>query len=472
VLFRRSLILVGGRALSDALQLLLYVAIVRRFSETEIGDYSFAFALAMVLGLVVGLGARSLVTREVSNAPELGPVFPINLLVLHGALSLVAAMGLLAWANYAGLSGFLTALCLLALVSAGLATMGYGAIAVVDASGRVERGAQAEIIGKASTVLLGFGALLAGFDLVIIMVAQVVGSIVYLLLAMHWAAQAYGPLAWRIDWRLIARTTRSAIPFALAALLYALYARVDIIMLHRIAGPAETAFYAVAYRVVETTFVIASMTGIAMFPELAAGGQAGTDKRRVIFGEAVRWLAMLGAGVAVVLLVAGDRLATLVFGGDFAPAGNLLQAMALLVVIGYVKEPFWRLLLSQRREVLQLGIQAGAVSLNIGLNLLLIPTYGAMGAVVASLVSESLMLTGFMLAILRRGWISVPRVAGWVASITLACLGGLGVRLVADPLVAGLFAVACLVALLVVFRVLLVGEIVTLLRRMREERAA
>jgi O-antigen/teichoic acid export membrane protein len=450
---------VGGRAASDALQLLLYVAIVRRFTEQTIGDYSFAFALAMVLGMIVGLGVRSLVTREVSNDPSLGAAYPLNLLVLHGALSLFVIAGLVAWATIAAVPVELLILCLLAFGAIGLTTVGYGAVAVVDASGRVHRGAQAEVTGKVCTVILGFMALLAGLDIVFIMAAQMAGAAVYLGLALRWASQAYGPLAWRIDVPLILRTARSSLPFALAAILYALYARVDIIMLHRLAGAAETAYYAVAYRIVETSLVVATMSGIAMFPELAAGGATGTAMRREIFGQAVRWLAVLGAFVAVPLLVGGDQLAVLVFGDDFETGGDLLRAMAMLVVLGYVKVPFWRLLIAQRREMLQLYIQAPAVALNILLNLLLIPRYGGFGAVAASLVSESLMLLGFSVAVFRHGWLSLPKIAGWSGAVSLACMVGLGLRLVTQPLAAAIVAAIILALALRAFRVITLEEI-------------
>lgn len=470
MLFKRSAILVGGRAASDALQLLLYVAIVRRFTEQTIGDYSFAFALAMVLGMVVGLGVRSLVTREVSNDPSLGAAYPLNLLVLHGTLSLFVIAGLVAWAKIAAMPVDLLILCLLAFGAIGLTTVGYGAIAVIDASGRVHRGAQAEITGKICTVILGFMALLAGMDIIIIMAAQVVGAACYLGLAMRWASQAYGPLAWRLDLALIVRTAKSSVPFALAAILYALYARVDIIMLHRLAGAAETAYYAVAYRIVETSLVVASMSGIAMFPELAAGGATGTAIRREIFGQAVRWLGVLGAFVAVPLLVGGDQLTVLVFGAGFQEGGDLLRAMAMLVVLGYVKVPFWRLLIAQRRELLQLYIQGPAVMLNILLNLVLIPRYGAFGAVAASLISESLMLLGYSLAVSRQGWLSLAKIAAWSGAVLLACLGGLGLRLVTQPLVAAVLAVIILAVGLRLFRVITIDEIPVLKRLVRPKR--
>lgn len=173
---------------------------MRWFTEQTIGDYSFAFALAMVLGMVVGLGVRSLVTREVSNDPSLGAAYPLNLLVLHGTLSLFVFAGLFAWAQIAGFSASPTLLCLLAFGSVGLTTAGYGAVAVVDASGQVHRGAQAEFTGKMCTFALGFTALLAGLEIVFIMAAQVAGALCYFGLALRWAGQGRHMGHWPGEW--------------------------------------------------------------------------------------------------------------------------------------------------------------------------------------------------------------------------------------------------------------------------------
>ena len=451
--------LVGGRVIGDALQLLLYIVIVRRFSEQEIGDYSFAFATAMLLGSIVAMGARSLITREVANTPMLGAAYPLNMAALHCALSFIAGGGLVFWAHLAGFSGTLTALCLLAFAAAGTNSIAYSAVAVVDAAGQVERGAQSEVLGRGFGVMLGFAALLAGLSLPVILGAQVAGALCYLGLAMYWAHKTHGPLAWRLDISLIRRTAKAAIPFALAALLYALYARIDIVMLHRMAGPVDTSYYAVSFRIIEATFIIASMVGIAMFPELAAGGRSGGADRKQLFGQASRWLGVLGAVISIALVIAGDQLATLVFGQDFEVAGDLLRVMALLVVIGYIKEPFWRLLVAQGRERLQLYIQGGAVTLNIGLNVLLIPQYGGFGAVAASVISETVMLAGFAIAIVRQGWIDLLGIGGWFASVGLACAVGFALRQVMAPLAAGALSVIALCCFFYLMRVVRLSEL-------------
>ena len=112
--------------------------------------------------------------------------------------------------------------------------------------------------------------------------------------------------------------------------------------------------------------------------------------------------------------------------------------MAMLVVIGYLKVPFWQLVIAQRREFLQLAIQAPAVALNILLNLVLIRRYGGFGAVAASLVSGSLMLLGFSVSILRQSPLNLAKIAVWMGAALLACIVGLGLRLVTEPLVAAM----------------------------------
>jgi O-antigen/teichoic acid export membrane protein len=162
--------------------------------------------------------------------------------------------------------------------------------------------------------------------------------------------------------------------------------------------------------------------------------------------------------VAVPLLVGGDQLAVLVFGADFEAGGDLLRAMAMLVVLGYIKVPFWRLLIAQRREFLQLWIQAPAVALNILLNLLLIPRYGGFGAVAASLISESLMLLGFAISVARQGLLNPARIATWSLGVLLAGLAGFGLRPVIAPILAAVIAGALLAVFFYAFRVVSLQE--------------
>jgi O-antigen/teichoic acid export membrane protein len=91
----------------------------------------------------------------------------------------------------------------------------------------------------------------------------------------------------------------------------------------------------------------------------------------------------------------------LVFGDEYRQSGDLLRWISLLIVLGSIKAPFVRLMITMGRERLLLSIQMLSILLNVALNLALIPLFGIVGAAAASAASEFL-LASWLFVICRR----------------------------------------------------------------------
>ena len=63
-MLKKTTWLLSGRIIADGLSFVFYLALARTFGKVGIGNYSFAFAVAALFGLVVQFGLRNLVTRE------------------------------------------------------------------------------------------------------------------------------------------------------------------------------------------------------------------------------------------------------------------------------------------------------------------------------------------------------------------------------------------------------------------------
>ena len=62
---------------------------------------------------------------------------------------------------------------------------------------------------------------------------------------------------------------KRAVPFGLLMAGFALYYRVDMVMLEWLAGPGELGRYAAAYRFLDTIIALAASLGGPLFPRLA-----------------------------------------------------------------------------------------------------------------------------------------------------------------------------------------------------------
>jgi O-antigen/teichoic acid export membrane protein len=146
---------------------------------------------------------------------------------------------------------------------------------------------------------------------------------------------------------------------------------------------------------------MAELVGVAVFPTLVRTLVADRSEMSRVFSGTFRALAVLGLAGGVLLFTAGDELPLLLFGSEFTESGLLVRLMAPLFVIEFLMVPLWRLLLAMDRERTLLLLRLGSVGLNVGLNLLLIPAFGAMGAALTSLISEGLLFVAQLALCLR-----------------------------------------------------------------------
>lgn len=398
---QRASWLLTGRVIGDAGLFAYYLFLARRFGASGIGDYSFAFAIASFLTLGVEFGLRDLLTRRVARDASEASEVAASVLITQAALALFLLAALLGVTRVTGYSTDLVTYLVLAFLALSLYVMGVTFTAFLEAVGAMHLSALAGLIQKAVIVVLGITLILNGASLAAVLGAHVLAGVVFLVTGWYWARREFG--GFRATYRpALARTIfLAALPLLATSALWEIYARVDVIMLHSFRGETETGLYAAAYRLISAPLFMAELVGVAVFPTLVRTLVADRSEMSRVFSGTFRALAVLGLAGGVLLFTAGDELPLLLFGSEFTESGLLVRLMAPLFVIEFLMVPLWRLLLAMDRERTLLLLRLGSVGLNVGLNLLLIPAFGAMGAALTSLISEGLLFVAQLALCLR-----------------------------------------------------------------------
>lgn len=428
-ILRNISLLTVGRVTSDILAFIFYATLARVFGESEMGNYAFAYALAYLLGFSVELGIRPLLTREVAKDEKKAPKYLANLVILQIILAIVVFILLRSVSIAMGYDDYLQALLMMAFLANTYKSIGITFVACLEASDSMGKAALVDIIERFVILITGFSLVLAGLDLLAVMIATVLGEIAYMGLAIYWVRKKFGRLPFDMDRTLVIRTVVASLPFLGASALNVLYSRVDVMMIHEFVGKAETGAYAIAYRFVESSLMVAMMAGLAIYPSLSRSFNEASTKPNYLFVAALKWLAMLGAVGSVLLVVAGDKVLVVVFGDTYAYSGELIRYMSVLFFIGCIKVPYWRLQFAMHREKIQLLFQAISIVINISLNIIFIPKYGGLGAVWASIISELILLMLFHWDYVKRYKIThIKGGASLVLAASVAMFAGLGIR--------------------------------------------
>ena len=120
----------------------------------------------------------------------------------------------------------------------------------------------------------------------------------------------------------------------------------------------------------------------------------------------------LGLVIMVALALVSPWVVPIVFGEEFVESGVLLLLLGVCIPFRFLATSVGALLVVQehmRRKVIYMGSVA---VVNILLNLILIPTFSYYGAAAATLVSEAMLLSIYLLAV-RRWMFGADAWRGW-----------------------------------------------------------
>lgn len=154
-----------------------------------------------------------------------------------------------------------------------------------------------------------------------------------------------------------------------------------------LSSPAPASMYNVAFSVVLVAAqgLTLGLSGITLtsFSRLAATSPQTMDR---FYGFLVRMVSILVVPVLVFMFFNADAIVTILFSRDYSAAAILVQGMVLFRVaarlFGTAENSEYLLAKGQVFRAMRLGV-AGALT-NIVLDLILIPPYGALGAVIGS----------------------------------------------------------------------------------------
>jgi O-antigen/teichoic acid export membrane protein len=205
------------------------------------------------------------------------------------------------------------------------------------------------------------------------------------------------PIHWRLDVEGARALVRESWPLLVNALLISLFFRLDVFVVQAFKGDRELGLYDAAYKLVNLVTIVPAYVTLAIFPAMAARSANRDELLRLqrAASLALVWIAWAvvtagsaGAGYAIRLLA----------GAEYLPeAATLLRILVWFAPLSFFNGVVQFVLVAaglQRRIV---PAFCGAVAANLGLNLLLVPSFGARGAAIATVVTEVVIVLAFVM---------------------------------------------------------------------------
>ncbi len=381
-----------GQFLQMALALAVVPVATRYLGDEQFGVYSLAGVLMYFVFLFNDLGLNTYFTREVARDTVAAQRWFANALSLKLAMLLPALL-------------FLPALWFVPSLNddarwAIVIFCGYGILssffqlsfAVFRAYERMGYETLILIIEKIITSALGIALLVQGYGLLWFCSVFLIGGVVSLALSLLFIHEKFFPLKLSFEPQFGRTLLQRSLPFGLSMFLVNVYDRVDILMLTAMTSASEVGLYAAAYKLLSLTNLVPTILVTALFPALSREAVLGSEEAARIFTKGLKYLTFLALPLIAGAMVLADDLVVFMFGAEFQKAAPALQILSWVSGILFLNIFLATLLAAANHQKKLVYVQIGGLITNVSLNLILIPKYSFVGAALATLATESLVL--------------------------------------------------------------------------------
>ena len=429
---------IGGRLLGAFLGVIVAASLARSLSHSQFGQLSLVLTLLTLAGSLSDLGINQIAVREMAHRPE-------RRAGIAGAL----VVAQLATGTVLGLAGVAVAFVLMhgaeprIMAVLMMATMPLGAVGAFTIAAQARLRAELvvipilvqSVIWLAAVLVLGAthgGLALYGLGALIAAIAQAATSAV-LSLGLTEVSIA--------DTRsTILELLRLAWPIGLAGLFVTAYYRIDAIILFHYRGAAATAYYSASYRVIDVLQIFPVTVSSVLLPFLAGARRDGGSEDRVRRPFELASITLLAVAIPIAVLgaILAPGIVRLVYGTGYHRSVYLLQVLLpafIPICLGYLLTGQLILHGMLRPYIAITGV--GAI-LNVAVNAIGIPRYGAPVAAWSTLGTEILVMAAIATVVRRRLDLSLParRLLRCCAAVALAGAAVWAVR--SDSLIVGL----------------------------------
>ncbi len=362
---------------------------IARYLGAELfGRFNYALAFVMLFGSLATLGLDTIVVRNIVRTPDQADE------ILGTAFWLKAVAAVLTCLLTVVLIALLRPDDMLVIVMVAIIAGGN----IFQAFTTIELWFQANM--ESRSMVYARNAAFLGLTLIKIGLIVIQAPLV----AFAWASAAEVALgaiclvvAYRLRgealqrWRYSHTQARQLLadswPLILSGLMVTVYMRIDQVMLGQMIGDTEVGIYSAAVRLAEFWYFLPVVIVTAVFPNIVAVKDISEDLFYARLQRLYNLVVLIGYAVALPTTLFANWVVVLFFGEAYLSAGPMLAVLiwtSIFTGLGVARSSF---LTTMNWTKLHFFTVFAGCLINIGLNLLLIPAYGGLGAAIASCVA-------------------------------------------------------------------------------------
>ncbi|MDQ8204660.1 flippase [Pelagicoccus sp. SDUM812003] len=381
--------LVGERGITLLLALFVNIWLARYLGPELFGELSYVIAFVGLFGAFTYLGINGIAVRDLIEEKEkadeiLGTVFALK---VGGSLLGIAAILAFTWGRSAQANQLLISLLSISMLFDSLGVIGFFFQSKLDAKTTTRATAYSQIVSALLKILL---IVLKGPLIAFVLVTLFEYIARSLALVYLYQSSGSSISRWSFRWKRAKSLLQQSWPLILSGIGSIIYLRIDQVMIAEMLDTTEVGIYAVAVKFSEVWYFIPTALAASLFPTIIRYKKQDSAIYQQKMQRLYRIMVLLALGIALAVTLTSGLLINTLFDPAYARAADILRIHIWACPSIFMAAVLSKWLISERLLIFSLVRHGLGAIANVGLNLVLIPRYGATGAAIATVVSYTI----------------------------------------------------------------------------------
>ncbi|MGD1892412.1 MAG: flippase [Cyclobacteriaceae bacterium] len=400
--FGNTIWLLAENGLRLVAGLFVGVWVVRYLGPGDFGILSYANSFVVVFAALGSLGVDNILVRELivqkNNRDYLiGSAFTIKLI---GSIVLVLCVSVALW--FFPSSKEVNIIIYLIVLSNLLSS--FNVISLYFQSQVLSKyQVYASIISLSISIVIKIYLILTERGLFAFASVYVVESLAFVVSSVFfYKFNGLSPLTWKIRRSTVSELFKHSWPLLLSGVSISLGMRIDQVMLNHFLDTSSVGLYAAGVKIAEVLVFIPAVIGKSIYPKIVA---IDMEKEQRKLKRLIRHVFYLLLAISTCVLISSKYLVDLLYGDEFLESHLVVSILVFTIPLTYLGTITNKLLLKFGLGKIIFVKQFSLALLNISLNVVLISSYGIIGAAFATLLADLLINLFFELFVPNKKWL-------------------------------------------------------------------
>jgi PST family polysaccharide transporter len=363
--------------------------VARYLGPSEFGAFNYLMATIGILGPFAALGLDSMIVKEIVDNPKrISQIIStaVTLRLLAGLLSFLVCIGVFYFLKHDDMRLFFVG-CVLAL------TLMAQSLNTIELYYQSQVASRVTVIAQNSAyilmsivkiVLILVEAKLIAFA-VVTAVEMTIGGLFMLGAYLKISKQSMQLMVYR---DIAKHLLEKSWPLILSGFMIMIYMRIDQVMLGEMINDYEVGTYSAALKLSEIWYFIAGIVSTSFFPSIIEARKVSRELYLSKLQRVFDVLFLISFALALFVTLTSGLIIDILYGDQYEDAATILSIhiwTAIFVFFGVAAGNFF---IMENLQIKTFNRTAVGAVVNIVLNLFLIPRYAAVGAAVATLISQ------------------------------------------------------------------------------------